>query len=185
MAMTSAIQILTLEEFLALPEEAPDGSHYELSEGELITLSPSGHRHGVILANIAHLLRSALDRSKYVVAGGEAGFLLRAAKERATVRGADVAVTKRSASVPVGLFPGAPFVAIEVVSPTNTAEDLERKIQQYLSAGSQEVWVVYPETKHVHLYSAEQSGPVILSEEGTLSSAALNTQFQISQFFEL
>ena len=94
--MTTSTQTsLTLEQFLALPERASDGSHYELSEGELIALSPAGYRHGLIVINIAHVLRSTLDRTKFLVVGGKTGFLLDPTNNSATARGADVAITRR------------------------------------------------------------------------------------------
>jgi Uma2 family endonuclease len=183
MASTNPATILTLDEFLALPEREPDGSHYELNVGELIILSPAGYRHGIIVGNVVYLLRSLLDRNRFLVVGGETGFLLDSASEGATVRAADVAVTSRAAPIPVGLFPGAPLLAIEVVSPTNTAEDLEEKIQQYLDAGSQEVWVLYPETRHVHFFSAAKAGPTILTESDTLSSSVLEIQVNLEELF--
>ncbi len=186
--MTTSTQTsLTLEQFLALPERASDGSHYELSEGELITLSAAGYRHGLIVINTAHVLRSTLDRTKFLVVGGETGFLLDPTNESATVRGADLAVTRRDdlhGSIPIGLFPGAPLLAVEVVSPTNTAEDMDRKIRQYLAAGSQEVWIVYPETRRVYAYSAKEHNPVILNEEDELASDSLNIHVAVMSFFE-
>ena len=65
---------LTLDQFLALPEPE-DGTHYELSEGELITLPPPGYRHGVILMNVGAILRASLDREKFIITGGDAGFI--------------------------------------------------------------------------------------------------------------
>jgi len=145
---------LTLDQFLALPE-TEDGTHYELSEGELITLPPPGYRHGIIEANIAAILRARLDRKKYIVVCGEAGFILKADPHAGTVRGADVAVSKRETigTIPeTGYLAQAPLLAVEVVSPSNTAMDMERKVSQYLSAGTMEVWLLYPDTQRLHLY---------------------------------
>ncbi len=41
-------------------------------------------------------------------------------------------------------WPVVPLLAAEVVSPTNTAEDMEQKLQDYFVAGVRMVWVVYP-----------------------------------------
>jgi Uma2 family endonuclease len=51
--------------------------------------------------------------------------------------------------LPRGFFPGAPDLAVEVVSPGDTAAYLESKIQDYLGGGAQRVWVVYPDTRSV------------------------------------
>ena len=49
-------------------------------------------------------------------------------------------------------YQGAPLLAIEVVSESNTAAYIEKKIQAYLAHGGIEVWVVYPETRSVWLF---------------------------------
>jgi Uma2 family endonuclease len=49
---------LTLDQFLTLPE-TEDGTHYELSEGELITLPPLGYRHGAIMSKVVQVLAEA------------------------------------------------------------------------------------------------------------------------------
>ena len=46
-------------------------------------------------------------------------------------------------------YEGAPLIAIEVISESNTAAKIDRKIEKYLANGGQEVWVVYGETRRV------------------------------------
>jgi Uma2 family endonuclease len=41
-------------------------------------------------------------------------------------------------------FLGAPELAVEVVSPFESASDLDRKVELRLAAGSLAVWVIYP-----------------------------------------
>jgi len=45
---------------------------------------------------------------------------------------------------------GAPTLVVEVVSPTELAAELARKVDQYLAAGAQAVWVLYPNAKEAH-----------------------------------
>ena len=47
---------------------------------------------------------------------------------------------------------GAPALAVEVVSPTDLAQELTHKVDQYLAAGAHTVWVVYPKTTDVHTF---------------------------------
>ena len=49
-------------------------------------------------------------------------------------------------------FPGAPDLAVEVVSPGDSAKDILTKVREYLSARSIQVWVLYPEQKELHQY---------------------------------
>lgn len=43
-------------------------------------------------------------------------------------------------------------MSVEVVSPSDSAAGLHRKVHQYLEAGAQSVWVVYPQTGHVIVF---------------------------------
>jgi Uma2 family endonuclease len=177
---------LTLDQFLALPEPE-DWTQYELSRGELITFAPPGYRHGVLVAQIATLLTNALSRKEYIVAGGDAGFLLDPNPEAATVRGADVAVNRRSdvtENLPHGWFPGAPLLAVEVVSPGNTAKDMQLKVKQYLEAGALEVWLVYPDTRTVYIYSAGRRDPQVFEERDTFHSVVGKT-FRVEDLFSI
>ncbi len=49
-------------------------------------------------------------------------------------------------------FSGSPELAIEVVSPSETARDLNRKIEALLAGGSLAVWVIYPEEQEVRVF---------------------------------
>lgn len=54
-----------------------------------------------------------------------------------------------------GYLSGAPLLAVEIVSPTDSAEDLNRKVHPYLDAGAQEVWVVYPKVREIIVHAAD------------------------------
>jgi Uma2 family endonuclease len=49
-------------------------------------------------------------------------------------------------------FEGAPLLAIEVISPSNTAEFMDRKVERHQSNGGVEVWVVYPKRKCIWVF---------------------------------
>ena len=177
---------LTLDQFLELPEPE-DWTQYELSRGELITLPPPGYRHGVLVAKIITLLINTLSPEEYIVAGGDAGFLLDPNPEAATIRGADVAVNKRAEigeSLPTGWFRGAPMLAVEVVSPGNTAKDTQLKMKQYLEAGALEVWLVYPDTRTIYVYSAGRRDPQVFEDADTFNSVVGKT-FRVEDLFRV
>lgn len=52
-------------------------------------------------------------------------------------------------------FEGAPELAVEVVSPTETAASVQSKVTDYLRHGSEQVWVIYPSQQLVHVYDAD------------------------------
>jgi Uma2 family endonuclease len=177
---------LTLDQFRELPERE-DGTHYELSQGELITLPPPGYRHGALIVRISALLLNSLDSKEYIVVAGDTGFLLDPNPEAATVRGADVAVNRRidiGENLPQGWFPGAPMLAVEVVSPSNTAKDMHLKVKQYLEAGALEVWLVYPDTQTIYIYSAERRDPQVF-EPGDTFNSVVGQSFRVEDLFRL
>jgi Uma2 family endonuclease len=47
---------------------------------------------------------------------------------------------------------GAPPLVVEIVSPSNTAAEVVRKVDAYLLHGAREVWVVYPALKQIHVH---------------------------------
>ena len=168
---------LTLDQFRALPER-DDGTNYELSHGELITLPPPGYRHGALVMRIGALLLYTLDPKEYSVTGADSGFLLDPDPEAATLRGADVAVNRRGdvgENLPTGWFRGAPMLAVEVVSPSNTAKDMQLKVKEYLEAGALEVWLVYPDTRTVYVYSAGRRDPQVFEDADAFNSVVGKT----------
>ena len=83
-------------------------------------------------------------------------------------------------------FPvGAPDIAVEVVSPSDTAAEIARKVAEYLAAGSQRVWVVYPAGRRVVVHRADGSvlsygGDDVITDEELLPGFSL----PLSEIFE-
>jgi Uma2 family endonuclease len=84
----------------------------------------------------------------------DTGFVL--ARDPDTVRGPDVAFVCRARverlAHPEQAFPGAPDLAIEILSPSNTPSNVHAKVADYLSAGSPLVWVLDPGHQRVRIY---------------------------------
>jgi len=142
---------LTLEEFMALPD---DGMRHELSEGKLVTMPPPPFLHALVVCNINRILMKYVDEKRIGGVFVDAGYLLSRAPDR-TVRQPDISylIKDRLPSAMKSVYcEGAPELAVEVVSPTDSAAELNRKVQQYLEAGSKEVWVAYPDTRSVHVH---------------------------------
>jgi len=57
-----------------------------------------------------------------------------------------------------------PELAVEVVSPSDRAEDLMEKVEQYFEAGVERVWLVYPRRRMVHIF--EGFGRVVVVPRG-------------------
>ena len=145
-------RLMTVEEFMLRPERA-DGALEELVDGKVITMPPPGAEHGFIALNIGAELRAFVKARKLGwVASSDSGTILR--HEPDTVRGPDVAFysIKRVPAVPQGYFEVAPDLAVEVISPSDSASYVQKKVVQYLEAGVQLIWVVYPASRDVVVY---------------------------------
>lgn len=78
---------------------------------------------------------------------------------------------------------GAPEIAIEIVSPRDTAAHVKAKIAAYLGNGSRSVWVVYPDDHSALIHAAESVREV--KGDQRLEDALLpGFSAPISQFFE-
>ena len=56
---------------------------------------------------------------------------------------------------PEAIFMLVPTLAVEVISPNNTAEEMEAKVAEYLAAGTQLVWLTFPESRTVIAFWAD------------------------------
>jgi Uma2 family endonuclease len=63
----------------------------------------------------------------------------------------------------VSVWDLVPDLAIEVVSPTNSASEVQRKIHEYFEAGVSMVWVIYPEQNSIHVYASPKQIQVLQS----------------------
>ena len=153
--MTTAA-LVTADELLLMKD---DGFRYELVRGELIRMSPAGHRHGRIALNLTGPLFQHVKACDLgTVYAAETGFKLAADPD--LVRAPDVAFIRRERVEAVGetggFWPGAPDLAAEVLSPGETSGEVEDKIADWLEAGTRLVVVVDPENQTVTLHRSRE-----------------------------
>ena len=146
--MTTVETLLTLEEFLDLPDQP--GSAHELLNGRLIEMSAPQFEHGAVQTMMAFELM-ALARTSFpqLLVATHTGFVLNSG----TVQAPDVLAigrdSYRAMETKGGALVGAPDLAIEIVPPNESAQDLDDKVEAHLAAGTKAVWVVWPRTRHV------------------------------------
>jgi Uma2 family endonuclease len=151
----STTTAFTAEQLFALP--TGKGKRYELVAGELRVMSPSGWRHGQVVDNVQFLLGSFIRQKRLGRGfGAETGFLLK--RNPDTVRAPDFAFIAKEhlpAMDPQEAFwPGAPDLAVEVLSPGDTTGAVDEKIEEWLTAGCAAVWVIDPTLQTVTIYQS-------------------------------
>lgn len=140
--------LLTFDEFVNFQD---DGKKHELLEGAHIVLPPPKFDHSRIQLILQDALRPYVKERRLGEVYVEAGFKLSASSwlqpDLSFVRTAQI----RSV-LPGGYLENAPALAVEVASESNTAAQLDLKMELYFAHGSEEVWVIFPQTRHVRVH---------------------------------
>lgn len=170
-----------------LVEQQGDGYRYELIRGEVVRMSPTGGKHGVIAHRIGRLLGNWAEQQGIgLVFAAETGFKL--ATNPDTVRAADVALVLNervpATGVPDSFWEGAPDLAVEVLSPDDSASDVLDKVRDYLAAGAEQVWIADPKNSAVSVYRSLQDVQT-LTEWETLEGVGAVEGFRcgVGEFF--
>jgi Uma2 family endonuclease len=157
----SAKTLLTLEQFEHLPDT--EGA-FELDEGELIPMTMARLRHSRIRDRVARRLTEHAEPR----GAGEVCIELDFQLSPDTVRRPDVALLSAEQVAhldPDEVVVGAPILAIEIVSPNDSAQELSRKVELFLAAGTKRVWVFYPKTREVHCFSPGGNCRILRGDE--------------------
>jgi Uma2 family endonuclease len=146
--MTTTTRHITAEEFFAMG----DIGRAELIDGEVLHMSPSGAEHGNVALNIAALLRQfVMKQNLGRVFAAETGFKLATSRVRAPDV-AFVSAARLAGGIPSTFFDGAPDLAVEVVSPSDTWPQVTEKVDDWLANGARSCWVVDPKTRVVMVH---------------------------------
>jgi Uma2 family endonuclease len=159
---------MVLQERLYTAEDLWELSHspeyseqrLELSKGILIVMAPASFQHGKWMSKWDRIIGDFVEANDLgETTGAETGYILFTdADGRDTVRAPDVAFVAK-ARIPAEGFPErgfahiAPDLAVEVVSPNDTAEEVQQKVNEYLEAGTRAVWVFYPKPQTIAVHT--------------------------------
>ena len=129
-------KLFTAEELLHLPAT---GRRLELVKGRVYEMPPPGARHGSVAMRIGSLLNTyVLGNLLGRAFAAETGFILR--RNPDTVRAPDASFVAGDrlpeGELPVGYLEMAPDLAVEVVSPSDTAREIQEKVADWLRAGT-------------------------------------------------
>ncbi len=149
----------------------------ELTEGKLIIMSPASVKHGSHAMRFGFVIMQHVEAHDLgVVTAAETGYILGRIDGKDTVRAPDVGFIAK-ARIPAsglpdkGFFPGAPDLAVEIVSPNDDLDDLARQIAQYLQAGARMVIAAHPTKQQLRVHTSD--GVSILGIDDTLGGSVL------------
>jgi Uma2 family endonuclease len=170
--------LVTLEEFQRMPEE--DAYRIELVRGRIVREPRPGAAHGWVTGRLVERIGSYAREHGLGIVVTETGFLL--SVEPPTVRGPDLAFLAAESLPPelptTGFWRLAPDLAVEVVSPSNTAAEIREKVLEYLASGSRLVWVVDPATRSVSAYRSRRDIS-LLTEDDALEGGDVLPGFRL------
>lgn len=169
---TTAVRLLTAEEFWLLPDNE---KRRELVRGEVEETMPTGAEHSGILANFFLALILWAKQAGAGMVSTEAGFILE--RNPDVVRAPDLYFV-RADRLPVGRLPVkfydfAPDLAVEIISPSETAADVQGKVRDYLAAGTSLVVLAYPRTRSLIVHAADGTGRTYREDEHFTAPAVL------------
>lgn len=110
----------------------------ELNRYGKIEMTPASNRHGHLQFQIGTLLKRKLKKGEVLIECS--------VQTTEGVKVADVAWCSKTFIKQYGYetpYSHAPEICVEVVSPSNSKEEMTNKAQLYLQAGAEEVWVVW------------------------------------------
>ncbi len=168
--MTSTTRLMSADDLLNMPS---DDMRHELVRGELQTMAPASFGHGAIITNISTIVdRHVKENRLGVVVGAETGFVLR--RDPDTVRAPDLGFVAMhripAGELPMKYWEGAPDLAMEVVSPSETLQEAEDKVDDYLTAGTQMVLIVNPKRRTITVHRPNLN-PVVFRESDTVDTS--------------
>jgi Uma2 family endonuclease len=154
------------DELLVLPD---DEWSYELVEGRLVRMSPTGGRHGrIVMALLLAVGGFVEERHLGAVFPGETGFLVSSAGAPDTVLAPDLAFVgagREPDPVAEGYPRLAPDFVVEVASPSQGHVEMGTKAQRWLSAGVRLVWLVFPVELSVEVWRGGTAKHIVVAGE--------------------
>jgi Uma2 family endonuclease len=140
-----------------VPPDADSNVLYEIVDGEYQEIEWMGAYEGTLASYLNHLINAFAVTKKLGLAVNEVLFALR--EDPQLQRRPDVAFVSydrwpEQPDAPGEAWDTVPDLAIEIVSPTNRAAEIDQKIGDYFGAGVRQVWVLYPQTRRTYVFTS-------------------------------
>lgn len=171
-------KIWTDAEFMALNR---DGHRYEIVNGELIDMGNSGAKHGYIAVVLSAALFNSVSTQKLgAIFDSSTAFKMKSGNKRSP----DISFMAKERlqglkDLPDGFLEGAPDLAVEILSPSNTVEEIHNKLVEYFENGSRLVWVIHPKEEYVLVYRSAQQPDRLLKSTDSLNGEEIVPDFTL------
>jgi Uma2 family endonuclease len=138
-----------------LPENVD--KRLELIDGVIVEMASSTQQNAVIAGRVIYFFNAfVIPRDLGYVSGPDGGYTVNTGN--AYQPDAAFISKARHAELKGVEFPIAPDLAVEVISPSESSNDVMKKVRRYLQSGTQIVWTIYPEDKTVYVWTPSPDG---------------------------
>lgn len=155
MTISTEKKVWTDQEFMALPK---NGHRYEVVNGEVLDTGNLGMEHGGIGSLLGGLLAIYVKQHKLgIVCDSSTAFTLKNGNKRSPNVSYVARERLKGLKRPLrGFFQGSPDLAVEILSPGNTIEEIHDKIVEYFDNDTRLMWVIHPDERYVLTYHAPE-----------------------------
>ncbi|WP_341738463.1 Uma2 family endonuclease [Microcoleus sp. CAWBG640] len=171
-------KVWTDAEFMALNR---DGHRYEIVNGELIDMGNRSAKHGYVCSILMILLGGYVRIQKLgAMFDSSTAFKMKSGNKRSP----DVSFMAKERlqgleELPDGFLEGAPDLAVEILSPSNTVAEIHDKLVEYFENGARLVWVINPKEKYVLVYRSSQEPDRLLKSVDSLDGEEIVSGFTL------
>lgn len=160
---------------------------YELWDGKVIAMPPAGLIHGAIISRLLAAVGNHVYEHKLgEVFDGQTGFRL----STDHCFEPDISFVSRERLKLIltdqdKLFHGAPDLAVEVLSPSDSITKTERKLALYLAHGSKLAWMLDPKTRAARVYRANGETDLLRADRFLTGNSVLpGFRISLGRLFE-
>jgi len=145
--------------------ELAEGERFELIYGEAFAMSAPNARHQEIQMEISTQFHNYLRGKpcKVYPAPFDVRLFYRGGESDDTVVQPDITIVCDKEKIGYEGCRGAPDLVIEILSPSNTAIEMEKKLHLYQDAGVREYWIVDPENMGLTVYRFQEGAILFFS----------------------
>ena len=144
-ALQPQVQFITLEQYEALPED----KRVEVFDDVVYDMASPSQEHQTISMELSTMLNTYIKAKKGSCRVFHAPFDVKLSEQPLTIVQPDLMIICDKDKLDGKRCNGAPDFIIEIVSPSNPADDYIRKLYYYKNAGVREYWIVDPRRKTI------------------------------------